>query len=390
MLFYVRQKTEEILTAAESALAIQPRPEVAALSPAYHGALDYAELEELGLSPDAVLDFSVNVNPYGPSPTVREVLSEVPLDRYPDRQALALRRALAQHLAVPVDQIVVGNGTAELLKLLCMAFVRTGDRVLIAGPTFGEYARATRLMGGRVETLNARPEQSFAFATDALGGRLAEAGPRLFFLCRPNNPTGRLFSLDTLAAWVQGHPRTLFVVDEAYLTFAPGCRSALALGANNVLVLRSMTKDYALAGLRLGYAVGHREVVEAVACVCPPWNVNALAQVAGLAALADQAHLQQALDKLRHATRRLVADLGALGLAPLPSAVHFFLVPVGDAAAFRSALLRYGILVRDCASFGLLGFVRIATRRPEENAQLVAAVRKIGAITGKRESRRAS
>lgn len=350
--------------------------------------MDYAELEELGLNPDAVLDFSVNSNPYGPSPIVQGVLSQVPLDRYPDRQALALRRALSWHLGVPVDWIVVGNGTAELLNALCVAYVRGRDRVLVAGPTFGEYARAAQLMGGNVETLNAQLEQGdptpgFVLDTDALGRSLDERDPRLFFLCRPNNPTGEVLSLDALSGWVQRHPRTLFVVDEAYLAFAPGCRSALSLAADNILVLRSMTKDYGLAGLRLGYAVGTPAVIEAVARACPPWNVNALAQAAGLAALADEDHVRRSLDRLGRAKRQLVADLEGLGLSPLPSAVHFFLVPVGDASAFRNGLLRQRILVRDCTSFGLPGMVRIATRCPEENAQLVAAVRKMDNVVGR-------
>ena len=363
------------MIAAECALAIQPRPEVLALSPAHHGALDYAELEALGLNPDDVLDFSVNANPYGPSPAVRDALLGVPLDRYPDREALALRRALAEHLGVSLTQIVAGNGTAELLNLICAAFVRTRDRVLVAGPTFDEYARAAWLMGGRVEILSARPEARFSIDTDALGRRLEETLPRLFFLCRPNNPTGRVLPLDILAGWTRRHPRTLFVVDEAYLAFASDCRSAISLGADNVLIVRSMTKDYALAGLRLGYAVGHREVVETIACARPPWNVNAFAQAAGLAALGDSMHLQHSLERLDQARSQLVADLVDLGMSPFPSSVHFFLLSVGDAAAFRSALLRQGILVRDCASFGLPGFVRIATRRPDENTRLVAAIR---------------
>lgn len=358
-----------------TAAGIQPRPEVSDLTPAYHGAFDYAELERLGLDPDAVLDFSVNGNPYGPSPVVREALAAVPLDRYPDREALALRRALAAHLGVPPAQIVAGNGAAELLALLALAFVRPRDRVLVAGPSFGEYARASRLMGGRVETWTARPEQAFAVEPEAIARRLAVLRPRLAFLCRPNNPTGYILPLEMLAEWAREHPATLFVVDEAYLAFAPGSRSALGLGADNVLVLRSMTKDYALAGLRLGYAAGPEGLISALARVRPPWNVNALAQAAGLAALADDAHIRRSLGELVQARGHLVADLEALDLTVLPSAVHFFLVEVGDAAATRAGLLHRGMLVRDCTSFGLPAFVRVATRRPEENERLVAAWR---------------
>jgi histidinol-phosphate/aromatic aminotransferase/cobyric acid decarboxylase-like protein len=180
-----------------------------------------------------------------------------------------------------------------------------------------------------------------------------------------------------MADWAYTHPGTLFVIDEAYLAFAPGLRSALTVGADNILVLRSMTKDYALAGLRLGYTVSHVSVIRALSQVRPTWNVNALAQAAGLAALRDEAHRQQSLQALARAKEKLVAGLAELGLPPLPSATHFFLVRVGDGAAFRRALLRQGILVRDCASFGLPAHVRIATRRPEENARLLETIRTI-------------
>jgi histidinol-phosphate aminotransferase len=354
--------------------ALSPRPEVVATSSAYHGAFDYAELEQLGLNLDEVLDFSVNSNPYGPSSAVRPLLSQVPVERYPDRESLTLRRALADRIGVSTAQILVGNGTAELLWLVAVAFIRPGDRSLIIGPTFGEYRRVALLMGAKVETWTARPERAFAVEPEAIALRLHELEPRLVFVCNPNNPTGTVLSPEVIPAWAKSHPRTLFVVDEAYLAFAPGLRSALTASEDNILVLRSMTKDYALAGLRLGYAVGHPSAITALGRTRPAWNVNALAQAAGAAALGDEGHLRMSLDALVRAKAELVAALKEEGLAPLPSAVHFFLVQVGDGCAFRQALLSKGILVRDCASFGLPAYVRIATRRPDENARLVAAI----------------
>jgi histidinol-phosphate/aromatic aminotransferase/cobyric acid decarboxylase-like protein len=321
---------------AEDAPAIAPRPEVATTSPVYHGAFDYVELEQLGLNPDEVLDFSVNSNPYGPSPEVQRALTHIPLDRYPDREALDLRRALAGQNHVSTDQIVVGNGTAELLWLVALAFLRAGDQVLVVGPTFGEYGRVAALMGAHLETWTARPEREFAVEPEAVGRCLQRLAPRL--------------------------------------AFASGLHSALTANADNILVLRSMTKDYALAGLRLGYAMGHASLVAALGRVRPAWNVNALAQAAGVAALGGEVRLRATLDALSLAKEDLVTALSALGLSPLPSAVHFFLVDVGDGGAFRQKLLREGILVRNCASFGLPKYVRIATRRPEENARLVAAI----------------
>ena len=359
---------------AEDAPTVAPRPEVAATSPAYHGALDYAELEQLGLNPDEVLDFSVNSNPYGPSPEVQRALTCVPLDRYPDRETLDLRRALAGQNHVSIDQIVVGNGTAELLWLVALAFLRAGDPVLVVGPTFGEYGRVAALTGAHVEKWTARPEREFAVEPEAVGRCLQQLAPRLAFVCNPNNPTGSTLPPGIIHAWAEAHPRTLFVVDEAYLAFAPGLDSALTANAHNMLALRSMTKDYALAGLRLGYAVGHVSLIAALGQVRPAWNVNALAQAAGVAALGDEVHLRATLVALSQANEELVIALRKLGLSPFPSAVHFFLVDVGDGCAFRRRLLREGILVRDCASFGLPVYVRIATRRPGENARLVAAI----------------
>lgn len=356
---------------------LSPRPEILASPPAHHGALDYVELERLGLAPAEVLDFSVNGNPYGPSPAVREAMSQVPPERYPDREALALRRALSTRLGVSPDRLLAGNGSAELLWLLALAFLRPGDRALVVGPTFGEYARVVALMGAELNTWVARPESGFAVEPEEVAWSLELVRPRLAFLCNPNNPTGAIVPLEIISGWAQSYPQTLFAVDEAYLAFAPGLRSALTVGADNLLVLRSMTKDYALAGLRLGYAAGHEELIAALGRVRPPWSVNAVAQAAGLAALADEEHLRRSLENLAQAKSGLVDGLEGLGLSPLSSAVHFFLLRVGDGAAFRQALLSRGILVRDCASFGLPDYVRIAARRPEENARLLEAIREV-------------
>lgn len=353
------------------------RPEVLAVPLATHGALDYGELDQLDVAADDMLDFSVNSNPFGPSPAVAAALAAVPLDRYPDRDALALRRALARQLGLSPHQIAAGNGTAELIQLLALAYVRTDDDVLVLAPTFGEYERACRLLGAHVHTWPATAEDGFAVDIEALGFLLQSVQPRLFFVCRPNNPTGCLLPLEALRAWAEAAPQTLLVVDEAYLAFAAGARSALDLGLPNILCLRSMTKDYALAGLRLGYAAGHRQVIDALQRVRPAWNVNALAQAAGLAALGDPDHLETTLELLRQACAEQRADLAAIGLNALPSSVHFFLLNVGDGAALRRRLLRYRIQVRDCASFGLPACVRIAARRPADNKRLIAALREV-------------
>ena len=351
---------------------IQPKPEITNTPRAHHGAFDYDELRQLGYSPDEVIDFSVNSNPYGPPPGVREAIARVPLDRYPDRECIALREKLAERHNVNVENIVVGNGTAELLMLIGQAFIRPWDKALVIGPTFGEYDRAAKLAGAVVHTLDTFGDMDYS----QIVSEIATHTPRLVFLCHPNNPTGFVWDTQQLDGLVASFPNTLFVVDEAYINFALDILSTYDRDDSrpNMLVVRSLTKDYALAGLRLGYTLGTPDMIQAVAALRPVWNVNALAQAAGLAVLDADNWLHETVHQLHDDKRELVAGLRALGLEPLPSSVHYFLVNVGDGADFRSKLLQYKIMVRDCASFGLPEYIRIATRTPEDNAKLLAAV----------------
>lgn len=352
----------------------EPRAVLQQVTDVVHGALDFAELERLGLSPEAVLDFSVNGNPYGPSPLVHDAIANVRIDRYPDRDTLALRRALSQHLDIALEQILVGNGSMELLWLVVFAFLSPSDAVLIIEPTFGEYARAATLMGTHMHAYTTRSEEAFCIDTDAIMQLLHQVRPRVILLCNPNNPTGVYVPVVTIRAWAATLPRSLFVVDEAYLPFASEADSMLSAAMANVLVLRSMTKAHALAGMRLGYAVGHPDILASLRKVHPPWSVNALAQAAGVATLSDDTHLKHSLAQIAQAKQNLVHGLRVLGFPSVPSTTHFFLLKVGNARACRQALLLRGIQVRDCTSFGLPQYIRIATRRPEENAQLLTAL----------------
>ena len=356
---------------------IQPRAEIARTSAAHHGAPDYTELEILGISPDEVLDFSVNSNPYGPSQKVRDVLQTVALDRYPDRDSVALRRMLSRRFNMHPNRILVGNGTSELIQMLCFTYLERGDKVMALAHTFGEYQRTASLMGACFTEFQTSAEVGFQVDIAELGKALAEEQPKIFFLCNPNNPTGVLIPADDLTDLVKAFPQTLFAIDEAYMAFAEQDESMISYRAENQLLLRSVTKDYALAGLRLGYVVGSTQVIEAVQRVRPAWNVNAMAQAAGLAAIGDEAYLLQTLKKLRTANLDFRRQLEEIGAEVVPSSVHYFLMKVGNAAACRSDLLKERIQVRDCFSFDLPAYVRIATKRPEENERLIAVLNEI-------------
>jgi histidinol-phosphate aminotransferase len=356
-----------------------------------HGALDYAELARLDLRPDEILDFSVNSNPYGPSPRVREAIANVPLDRYPDRECLALRQAILAHELAnyPLDlaSIACGNGTSELIWTIAHTFLSPGQKAALVGPTFGEYAAASLAVGATVIEWRAEAESDFLPDVSALCAWLETEKPALLWLCNPNNPTGSYLAEHeiTLIAETCTHWNIRLIIDEAYLNFVqtamgsserPFSSVALLLTGyrEHILVLRSLTKDYALAGLRLGYIVGTVEGIFQVRAQLPSWNVNALAQVAGCAALADQTYLLNTLRSLAWERATFFEALTSLGIRIVKTSTHFCLLDVGEAAHVRQQLLLKKILVRDCTSFGLSNFIRVATRPQADWQKLVIAL----------------
>ncbi len=359
-------------------MPISPRSHIVQLQGCYHGSMDPAEMEALGLHPQGIVDFSASCNPLGPSPRVRVALEGIPLERYPDRSGAQLRRELSELHGLPLDRIALGNGSVELIWSACLAYLGAGDVALIAGPTFGEYEAAARVAGAVVLTCRAEESESFAVDVNRVIPAARETRPRLLFICNPNNPTGLYLERSFIERLLFECADSLVVIDEAYLSFVECADSLLDLieGCNLVL-LRSMTKDYALAGLRLGYAIAKPPIIAALDKVRPPWSVNALAQAAGIASLLDPEHLGRSRAEVFRARGILADGLRELGLAPVPSRANFLLVDVGGGSGFRVRLLREGFCVRDCASFGLPSYVRIAVRTVDECLRLLSAIRKV-------------
>lgn len=373
-------------------------PEVRRIERVEHGALDYAELGRLGLDPAEVSDFSTNVNPYGPAPVVLRACREADVSAYPDRECLAFRRAVSRGCGLPPECVSAGNGSAELVDLLSRALLSAGDGVLVAGPTFGEYERSARLCGARVLSVwrDLTPE-GFRLDVGETVRRVRRSRPRLVWLCDPNNPTGDYLGragVRRILEAVAEHGGTL-VVDEAYrdllLRGEPEDLTDL-VPLGNLVLLRSMTKAQALAGLRLGYALASAKTVRAVERLRPPWSVSGPAQAAGIAALSPEAgqHVERSRRALLGSLRYLETELSRLGFGVLGSRTSFLLarVPAGwRAGDLRARLLSKGFLPRDCASFGLADHVRLAPRLPEECRGLVAALKRVLAETGAREAR---
>ena len=333
---------------------------------AVHGGLKPKELRKLGLTAGDVVDFSASINPLGPPPCVWEAMSSVDLSVYPDPDCLALQEALSATLGVPPQCITIGNGSTELIHLLARACLSEEDEALILSPTFGEYEVACRLTGAIVAPLYAAESRGFQWDMDSTCRLIRLKKPRLVFLCNPNNPTGVYLPRSDVFKLAEATGEySLLVVDEAYIAFTQDRVDETALGLldlGNVVVLRSMTKDYALTGLRLGYGVAPEEVSRLLSAFQPGWSVNALAQAAGLAALSDSEHLDAARECVRHGKAYLERELQALSLKVTPSAANFLLVDVGDAAGVRTELLCKGLCVRDCTSFGLPRHIRVGVR----------------------------
>lgn len=356
-----------------------PRPNINKLAPGIHGGINHAEFEPLGIKPDDVLDFSVSTNPFGPPPGLSQALGNASIDRYPDSESSQLVQALAKKMDTRKDTIITGSGSTELIRLIATAYFGAEDTVLIPQPTYGEYEIACQLVGAKVLKQPTAQEPKFQLNISETADLIQRHSPRGIFLCNPNNPTGQYLSKDEMKQILSLAKDSLVILDEAYIAFTEdGWSSLELLGSGNLIVLRSMTKDYALAGLRLGYAISSEPIISVLKQVRPPWNVSSVAQKAGIFALEADAYLEESSTKIKMAKEFLIKALKGLGFSILPSRTNFFLVKVGKAAEFRQVLLKKGILVRDCTSFGLPEYIRLAPRPMPECQQLIMAIKETG------------
>ncbi|MFH0768991.1 MAG: histidinol-phosphate transaminase [Chloroflexota bacterium] len=355
---------------------LRPKPGIEKLLPASHGGIDYAEFKKLGISPEDVLDFSVNTNPFGPPPGIKEALAQAAIDCYPDSEATEFRSLLAKKLKVAPENLLIGSGSTELIRLVATAYFGLGDLVVIPQPTYSEYEIACHLVGARVLRQPMLEEAGFQLNVAETLDLVRKHQPKGIFLCNPNNPTGQYLRREDVMKILSVAKNSLVVLDEAYIAFTEDTWSSLGLiDRDNLVVLRSMTKDYALAGLRLGYIVAAGSIVSVLKRVKPPWNVSAVAQKAGIHALKADSYLESCQVKIKEAKEYLVEGLKGLGFSPLPSQTNLFLVKVSDATRFKQALLKKGILVRDCTSFGLPDYIRLAPRTIAECQRLLTAIK---------------
>lgn len=331
-----------------------------------------------------LIELGSNENSFGPSPGVLDALRGITVEdvfRYPDPQGLGVRRALSLALGVAVEQVVLGNGSHELLMLAAQCYAGPGDEVVFSEFGFAVFPIATAAVGATPRVAPARARGDAMPRGHDLEALAARFSPRtkLVYLANPNNPTGTWFDRDALTTFLARVPPTaLVVLDEAYHEYTDELEIPdgvnLVASHPNLLVTRTFSKGYGLAGLRLGYAVGHPDVVAALNRLRESFNANALALVAAGAALADQHHVALIRAKTRAERTRVGGVLTGAGFAVHPSQTNFLLVDFGQPAEpIEAKLLAHGVVVRPMGGYGLPTCLRVSIGRPAENDRLLLA-----------------
>jgi len=333
---------------------------------------------ELGLDPESIIKLASNENPFGPSPlavkAARAALSQGEL--YPDGGCVVLRAKLAQKLALTPEQVVIGNGSNELLELLGHVFLVPGDEVVMGLPSFAVYKLVTLLFGAKVV------EVPLVNHKHDLGLLLKAVTPKtkLVFLPSPNNPTGTANTQDEIYAFVRGLPEhVIFAYDEAYSEFLdnpPDLRPLIKEG-RKVVCLRTFSKIYGLASLRVGYGYASVEIAAMLNRVRQPFNVNAIGQAAAIAALDDVAFTTKCAQENRKGLKQLETGFKKLGLEFVPSVANFMLVKVGDGARVFAEMQKRGVIVRPVKSYGMPEWVRVTVGTPSQNRRLLTTLAQV-------------
>jgi histidinol-phosphate aminotransferase len=350
-------------------------PDIASLSPYVPGKPIEELQRELGLS--RIIKLASNENPLGSSPKALAALREgtATLHRYPDGGGFRLREALADRWKVNPDQVILGNGSDEILGLLARTFLAPGDEAVMADLTFIIYKTEVTAVHGRPVIV---PLKQWRHDLQAMADAITDR-TRLLFLCNPNNPTGTMVSADEVERLLARVPAHVVVVfDEAYFEYvrSPQFPDSIAYvkQGRNVIVLRTFSKIYGLAGLRIGYGVATAEITNFLNRIRPPFNANSLAQCAALAALGDDEHVARSRAANAGGMEQMVKGLSALGCKPIPSDANFVYVDVGrDGRATFEAMLKEGIIIRHIEG----RMVRVTIGTEEENTKFLAALEQV-------------
>jgi len=329
-----------------------------------------------------IVKLASNENPLGPSPKLSTVLHEamLHLTRYPDGSGHRLKTALAHQLDVALSQITLGNGSNDVLELVARTFASVGDEIIYSQYAFAVYPLITQAIGAKPVVVAA---QSWGHDLTAIIASIS-AKTKLIFIANPNNPTGTYLSLSSIVNFLEQVPSDVIVViDEAYHEYAVSVTdygSVLACLANypNLVVTRTFSKAYGLAGLRVGFSVSHPDMAELVNRVRQPFNVNALALVGAEAVLSDSEYVARAVAMNQQGLDYLSSEIQRLGLAVIPSVANFITLDLSQPALpVYEQLLRQGVIVRPVANYGMPNHLRVSVGLPEENQVFVRALEQV-------------
>ena len=338
-----------------------------------HGSIPYTELRMLGLSPDAIIDFSATVNPFPVPDIVKETICRIPLSAYPDPEAHDAVEAVAAFYDLPENWCLITTGMTEPIFILPAFF----SSAAYFSPSYGDYAAAFRRYGGSLQGIPFTvSDGGWAQTSDSL----RNLNPELVIICNPNNPDGTYTSLDQIEEICRTFSDTTVYVDESYQEMAVGCESAVSLVNRyaNLLVAKSLTKPFGIGGVRVAYLMGSGPMLENIRSRLLPWGVSMIAQTIVPVLFSIRETFREQWNTIITEKEKLVRGITALGYPVNSSRAPYFLVTTGNAADTRKQLLEgYRIHVRDCTSFGMRDTIRIMPQLPEQNDQILESLRKM-------------
>jgi len=333
---------------------------------------------ELGFSPEDIIKVASNENPLGPSPRAIEAMKEAAegVNIYPDGGGYKLRTAIAEKLALQRENVILGNGSNEIIELIGHGFLNPGDNVIAAEHAFVVYKLMATLFGA--ETIEV-PDPGFVHDLDAMAAAITPQTKKIF-IANPNNPTGTLVGQDEIERFMDKVPDHVMVIfDEAYYEFLhePPNTLKYVQEGRNVVIMRTFSKIQGLAGLRIGYGLTSPEIAEVLQKCRQPFNTNAIAQAGAIAGLMDDEHQQRTRDLNDEGLAYLQGAFGEMGLEYVPSFANFVLVNVGDGDAVFDAMLKKGVIIRAMRGYKLPGWVRISVGTMEQNERCIATLKEV-------------
>jgi histidinol-phosphate aminotransferase len=372
--------------AMQAVEAAQRAPDACDFAPGYVRAIapyqpgkPISELaRELNLDPDSIIKLASNENPLGVSPLAMQAMQQAIADlaRYPDGNGFELKQAIVKNFGVAMSQVVLGNGSNDVLDMAARAFLAPGVEAIYAQHAFAVYPIATQTIGAKgIEV----PAKDFGHDLDAML-KAVTAQTRMVFIANPNNPTGTLLRAEELLRFLRAVPASVIVVlDEAYNEYLEPALKTDSIGwlaqFPNLVVTRTFSKAYGLAGLRVGYALGHPDVIDLMNRVRQPFNVNSISLAAAAAALDDHEFVRRSYELNATGMRQITQGLDKLGLSYIPSFGNFLSVNVGDATKVFQQLLRRGVIVRPVAGYGMPSYLRVSTGLESENQRFLEALK---------------